>query len=70
VIVTPEATALAPPLAIAGPVSRHNRGFSSPSIRFRSADREYWEFRTLDRREHEEYWQWRHDHPDRDRDHQ
>jgi hypothetical protein len=30
--------------------------------------REYREFRGLDRREQENYWQWRHDHPDRDRD--
>jgi hypothetical protein len=29
--------------------------------------REYREFRGLDRREQEEYWSWRHDHPDRDR---
>ena len=29
--------------------------------------REYREFRTLNRAEQEEYWQWRHDHPDRDR---
>jgi hypothetical protein len=33
----------------------------------RERRREYREFRTLDRREQEEYWQWRHDHPDRDR---
>jgi hypothetical protein len=29
--------------------------------------REYREFRTLGSREQEEYWQWRHEHPDRDR---
>jgi hypothetical protein len=29
--------------------------------------REYREFRTLNRAEQEEYWRWRHDHPDRDR---
>jgi hypothetical protein len=30
--------------------------------------RGYREFRTLDRRDQEEYWRWRHAHPDRDRD--
>jgi hypothetical protein len=29
--------------------------------------REYREFRSLDRHEQEEYWEWRHAHPDRDR---
>lgn len=29
--------------------------------------REYREFRRLERRDQEEYWRWRHDHPDRDR---
>jgi hypothetical protein len=29
--------------------------------------REYREFKLIDRREQEEYWAWRHDHPDRDR---
>ena len=28
--------------------------------------REYRAFKTLDRREQDEYWQWRHGHPDRD----
>jgi hypothetical protein len=27
--------------------------------------RQYREFRLLDRREQEEYWEWRHSHPDR-----
>ncbi len=28
--------------------------------------REYRDFRKLDRREQEEFWEWRHSHPDRD----
>ena len=28
---------------------------------------QYREFKSLERREQEEYWAWRHDHPDRDR---
>jgi hypothetical protein len=30
--------------------------------------REYREFKALDRREQEEYWAWRHNHPDAGRD--
>jgi hypothetical protein len=30
--------------------------------------REYREFKRLERREQEDYWVWRHDHPDRDGD--
>ena len=29
--------------------------------------REYREFRLIDRHDQEEYWEWRHSHPDRDR---
>jgi hypothetical protein len=29
--------------------------------------REYREFKRLERRDQEEYWAWRHNHPDRDR---
>ena len=33
----------------------------------RDVRREYREFRRLSRSEQDEYWRWRHDHPDRDR---
>ena len=34
----------------------------------REMRREYREFRRLSRSDQEEYWRWRHNHPDRDRD--